>query len=176
MVNTSGTLMDRLNNKAEQDRQQTETLFQEHFQTLNRNLQSASENALRTTENAITKKVSALEQRLTSKCQNLEHLFTPLNARMLRWSCLLVTIVALTLFSTIGIFRYLATDLRQEIAELRHEKDVLETNYAQIWRQFKGLEAYEAEGKHYLLTGPGWVIELAGTLGKKNAWLIVREK
>ena len=178
MVSTSGSLMDRLNNKAEQDRQQMETLLQTQFQTLSKNLQSASENALNTTGNAIAKQVSTLEQNLISQCQKLENLFNPLNVRMLKWSCLLMVVFALCLCSLIGIFRYLATDLRQEMAELRHERNVLEENYARVWRQFKGLEAYEAGGKHYLLTKLGWKIRLAGIAEDRNAnaWEIVREQ
>ena len=76
---------------------------------------------------------------------------------------------ALCLCSLIGIFRYLATELRQEMAELRHERNVLEENYARVWRQFKGLEAYEAGGKHYLLTKRGWKIRLAGIAEDRNA-------
>ena len=58
---------------------------------------------------------------------------------------------------------------------LSERKDSLEAQSAQIWATLKGLEPYRSEGKDYLLTPEGWTITHAGTVGKKDAWVIVRK-
>ena len=67
------------------------------------------------------------------------------------------------------------TALHREIIVLSERKEALEVQSARIWATFKSLEPYHAEGKDYLLTPEGWTIIHGGTVGKRDAWIIVRK-
>ena len=67
------------------------------------------------------------------------------------------------------------TTLHREITALSERKDSMEAQSARLWATFKGLEPYHSEGKDYLLTPEGWTITHGGTLGKREAWIIMRK-
>lgn len=68
------------------------------------------------------------------------------------------------------------TTLHREITTLSERKETLEVQSARIWATFKGLEPYRDQtSKDYLLTPEGWTISYAGTVGKQDAWRIVRK-
>ena len=78
-----------------------------------------------------------------------------------------------------GVF--IGKKIGREYIDLKKLPDVaaarayLESNTAEIRAIFKGLTPYQAEGKDYLLTPEGWKIIHAGTVGKRDAWIIVRK-
>jgi hypothetical protein len=65
--------------------------------------------------------------------------------------------------------------LRQEIAELKAGKAAWDRDFPSIQRAFSGLELYQAEGKSYLLLPAGRTLREAGTVGKRDAWEMVRK-
>ena len=176
MESNFNSLAERMKARTEQEREQTEALFQQTLQNLSDSLQASSSSVLNTTKAAMEKEIANATQKLTSQCQSLGSVLSPLYAKCLIWSCLLVLMTAATLGSLIWLSSYQIRNLRQEVAELQAHRDNLEANYAQIWMEFKGLEPYESQGTKYLLTGKGWSIVFAGTLDSRNAWKIERRK
>lgn len=177
MQNTGNlnSLTEKLKAKAEQERQEMESLTRKQFDALSRSLHESSTTALSTTEAAILRQFSSLEQNVTSRCRILSAAFG--------WKCLqalVITLCILTgaIFSGWGLLTLAEkkiTTLHREIATLSERKESLEVQSARIWASFKGLEPYQSEGKDYLLTPEGWTITHGGTLGKREAWIIVRK-
>ena len=83
---------------------------------------------------------------------------------------------ALTGWGLIVLSRYQIAGLRQEVTALTERKESLEAQSSALWRTFRGLQPYQAEGKDYLLTPEGYAIREAGSVGKQTAWIIVRGK
>ena len=177
MQNTGNlnSLTEKLKAKAEQERQEMETLTRQQFDALSRSLHESSTTALNTTEAAILRQFSSLEQNVTSRCRILSAAFG--------WKCLQAVVITLciltgAIFSGWGLLALAEkkiTTLHREITALSERKDSMEAQSAPLWATFKGLEPYQSEGKDYLLTPEGWTITHGGTLGKQKAWRIVRK-
>ena len=177
MQNTGNlnSLTEKLKAKAEQERQEMETLTRQQFDALSKSLSESSKNALSTTEAAILSQFASLEQNVTSHCRILSAAFG--------WKCLqalVITLCILTgaIFSGWGLLTLAEkkiTALNREITALSERKEALEAQSSRIWATFKGLEPYQADGKDYLLTPEGWTITHSGTTGKRDAWRIVRK-
>jgi hypothetical protein len=169
------SLAERLRAKTEKDAQEIESLTRKQFDSLSKSLAESSQNALSITEKGILKNLLELEQTINSHCRILSGAFG--------WKCLqaatltfiILLAAGLSGWGLLSLFRHQATNLRQEIVEIQNRKDALEARSARIWATFKGLEPYPSEGKDYLLTPEGWTINPAGTLGKRDAWIIVRK-
>ena len=161
--------------KTERERQELESLTRKQFAALSKSLSESSKNALNTTETAILGQLSSLEQNVTSRCRIMSAAFG--------WKCLqalVITLCILTgaIFSGWGLLTLAEkkiTALHREIITLSERKESLEVQSARIWATFKGLEPYHSEGKDYLLTPEGWTITHGGTLGKREAWRMVRK-
>ena len=68
------------------------------------------------------------------------------------------------------------TSLHNEIMALSERKETLEAQTAQLWNTFKGLEPFQdKDNKRYLLTPEGWTLTNTGSVGKREAWSIVRK-
>ena len=177
MQNTGNlnSLTEKLKAKAEQERQEMEALTRQQFAALSQNLHESSKTALSTTEAAILRQFASLEQSVTSRCRILSAAFG--------WKCLQTLVITLCIlmgatFSGWGLLALAEkkiTTLHREISALSERKDSLEAQSVRIWAMFKGLEPYHSEGKDYLLTPEGWTITHGGTLGKREAWRIVRK-
>ena len=177
MQNNLTSLKERLHHNMEQERQNTEALMQESFTALSRSLQQSSQNALHTTQNAILKTIRQIETNVTARCHDLGNLLSRQLRLALGWSLGIVLVTALASGGLAYLSLVYLKHLQGEIVQLTEQKEVLEADCNRIWRQFKGLEPYSAEGKDYLLTPPGWTIVQAGTLTqtRQDAWQIVRK-
>ena len=177
MQNNLTSLKERLRHNMEQERQNTEALMQESFNALSRSLQQASQNALHTTQDAILKTIKQIETNVTTRCHSVGSLLSRQLRLALGWSLGIVLVTALASGGLLGLSVLYLKHLRGEIVQLTAQKEMLEANCDRIWRQFKGLVPYNAEGKNYLLTPPGWTIVQAGTLEqtRQDAWQIVRK-
>jgi hypothetical protein len=169
------SLAERLKARTEKEAQEIESLTRKQFDSLSRSLAESSQNALSATENAIRSSMSGLGKEISSRCRIMSLAFGKrcLQAATLIFIILLAT--GLSGWGLISLFRYQATDLRREVAELQERKETLETRNSQIWNTFKGLEPYQADGKHYLLVPPKFTFSRAGTVGDREAWIIVRK-
>lgn len=175
MENSLTTLAERLKAKTEQERQEAETLIRQNFTALSQSLSASSKDALHTTEAAIRDSLSDTEKKISSQCRIMGQLFSRQYRLALAWSVGILLLTIGTAWGLIALSRYRITALESEIAVLTEQKRTLEEGYAKVWRTFKGLEAYHAEGKDYLLTAKGWSIVLAGTVGSRDAWQVVRK-
>ena len=177
MQNNLTSLKERLHHNMEQERQNTEALMQESFNALSRSLQQASQDALHTTQNAILKTIKQIETNVTTRCHGLGSLLSWQLRLALGWSLGIVLVTALVSGGLLGLSMLYLKHLRGEIVQLTEQKEMLEADCDRIWRQFKGLVPFRAEGKNYLLTPPGWTIVQAGTLEqtRQDAWQIVRK-
>lgn len=170
------SLAERMKAKAEQERQELESLTRQQFDASSKNLSESSKNALSTTEAVILAQLSSLETNVTSRCRILSAAFG--------WKCLqalalTLCILAGAIFSGWGLLTLAEkkiTTLHREITVLSERKDSLEAQSTRIWATFKGLEPYHAEGKDYLLLPAGRKFQFAGLMSdKREAWEIVRK-
>ena len=169
------SLAERVRAKAEQERQEMESLTRQQFSALSESLRQSSQNALSTTEAAIRAQLGNLESTIISGSRALSRAFG--------WTCLRGLLLSLSILTGAGLGGWglmtllgkQASNLRAEIVTLKEQKETLETQSSQLWATFKGLEPYRAEGKDYLLTPGGWTITHGGTLNKRDAWRIVRK-
>jgi len=169
------SLAERIRAKTEQDAQEIETLTRQQFESLSRSLSASSKNALNTTENAIRNSITELEKNITSRFQSLGDMF---NWKYLYSVILSGGIVLATLIlcgGLITMYHHRITDLRQEIVELKAQKETWDRDFPPIQRAFSGLELYQSEGKQYLLLPEGRIFRMAGTVGKREALELVRK-
>lgn len=169
------SLTERMKARAEQERQELEALTQQQFSALQQSLSELSKNALSTTEAAILHQLASLEQSVTSRCRILSAAFG--------WKCLQSLVVTLCIlmgamlsgWGLVSLVEKKITALHREVITLSERKEKLEAESIRLWAAFKGLEPYHAEDKDYLLTPVGWTIINKGTVGKRDAWIIVRK-
>lgn len=172
---SASSLAERVKAKAEQERQEMESLTRQQFSALSENLRQSSQNALSTTEAAILAQLGNLESSISSRSRTLHRAFG--------WTCLRGLLLSLSILmgASLGGWGLLTlagkqvSKLRSEVTTLMERKEALEAQSTQIWATFKGIEPYQADGKDYLLTPEGWTITHGGMLNKRDAWRIVRK-
>ena len=172
---SASSLAERVRAKAEQERQEMESLTRQQFSALSESLRQSSQSALSTTEAAILAQLGNLESSISSRSRTLHRAFG--------WTCLRGLLLSLSILTGAGMGSWgllplagkQASNLRVEIVMLKEQKETLEAQSAQLWATFKSLEPYHADGKDYLLTPEGWTITHGGTTGKRDAWRIVRK-
>ena len=172
---SASSLAERVKAKAEQERQEMESLTRQQFSALSESLRQSSQNALSTTEAAILAQLGNLESSISSRSRTLHRAFG--------WTCLRGLLLSLSILMGAGLGGWglmtligkHVSNLRSEIVVLSERKAALEVESTRIWATFKGLEPYHADGKDYLLTPEGWTIIPGGTTGKRDAWRIVRK-
>ncbi|MDL2313631.1 hypothetical protein LJC36_01470 [Desulfovibrio sp. OttesenSCG-928-C14] len=177
MQNTGNlnSLTEKLKAKTERERQEMETLTRQQFEALSRSLHESSKAALGTTEAAILGQLASLERNVISRCRILSAAFG--------WKCLQALVVTLCILAGMTLAGWgwvtLAgnkiTKLHREITELSERKDSLEVQTAKIRATFNGLSPYHEKGKDYILTPEGWAIINSGRVGKRDAWIVVKE-
>lgn len=144
-------------------------------QRLERELAAVVEKRAQTTEAAILKEIMNMEKNITSRCQSLGSMFSKKYLYSILLSAGILSLTVLTCWGLITLYQYRITDLRREMVGLTGERDALEAKNTALWNTFKGLEPYQVEGKHYLLTPKGLIIRSAGTVGQREAWEVVRK-
>lgn len=169
------SLTEKLKARTEQECQEMEFLTRQQFDVLSKSLSESSKIALGTTEAAILSGIQEMEKNITSRCQSLSRMFDGKYLASILLSAGILLLTALSCWGLIALYQHRITDLRQEIITFQNRKDILERNTAEMHAIFKGLTPYQAEGKNYLLTPEGWKIIQAGTVGKREAWSIVRK-
>ena len=177
MQNTGSlnSLTEKLKAKTERERREMETLIRQQFDALSQSLRESSKSALSTTEAAILRQLGSLEQNVTSRCRILSVAFG--------WKCLQALVLTLCILAGMTLAGWgwvtLAgnkiTKLHREITELSERKNSLEVQTAKIRATFNGLSPYHEKGKDYILTPEGWTIINSGRVGKRDAWIVVKE-
>ena len=177
MQNTGSlnSLTEKLKAKTERERREMETLIRQQFDALSQSLRESSKSALSTTEAAILRQLGSLEQNVTSRCRILSVAFGWKYLQALVITLCILTGITFSGWGLLALAEKKITTLHREITTLSGRKEKLEVQSTQIWATFKGVEPYQSEGKNYLLTPEGWTITHGGTLGKREAWRIVRK-
>jgi hypothetical protein len=116
-----------------------------------------------------------MEKNITSRCLSLGKMFDGKYLASILLSAGILLLTTLACWGLMRLYQHRITDLRQEITALQNRKEILESNTAEIRAIFKGLTSYQVEDKDYLLTPEGWKIIHAGTVGKRDAWSMVRK-
>lgn len=172
---SASSLAERVRAKAEQERQEMESLTRQQLNALSESLRQSSQNALTTTEAGILTQLGNLENTLSSRSRTLNRAFG--------WTCLRGLLLSLSILLGAGMGGWglmalagkQVSNLRTEIVTLKEQKEALEAENSAIWNTFKGLEPFHSEGKDYLLTPEGWTIINSGMADKRDAWRIVRK-
>ncbi len=177
MQNTGNlnSLAEKLKAKTNQERREMEALTRQQFDSLSQSLRESSKAALGTTEAAIVRQLTSLEQNVTSRCRMLSAAFGGKCLQVLALTLCILTGVMFSGWGLLTLAEKKITTLHREITTLSERKEKLEAESARIWATFKGLEPYRSEGKDYLLTPEGWTIIHGGTVGKRDAGIIVRK-
>lgn len=169
-------MAERVKAKAEQERQEMESLTRQQFDALQQSLSELSKNALSTTEAAILNGITNMEKNITSRCQGLGEMFNRKYLLSIVLSAGILFMTVPTCWGLITLYQHRIADTRRELTELTQEKETLQAQNARIWATFKGLVPYrDQDGKDYLLTPEDWTIINPGKVGKQDAWRIVRK-
>lgn len=169
-ISNVASLKDRLRAKMKDDREQTESLIQEHLNNLSENLKGSINNEL-----------SSIRKNLESETERLNREYLKLKMAMTRaWLKPLVT--GLGIF--IGIFagcwggmQYLSSSLTNTL-----EKQALIESQIQSAQetlnnmQTLGVEIKKYEDKFYIVMPEGYTVETGATLGNRDALKIIRKK
>ena len=138
-------------------------------------MSESSKNALSTTESAIRSSIAELEKNITSRCQSLGSMFSRKYLYSILLSAGILALTVLTCWGLITLYRYQITDLQQEIAGLKAQKELWDRDFPPIQRAFSGIMLHQQNGKNYLILPVGRTARNNGEmLDKQEAWEIVR--
>jgi hypothetical protein len=151
------SLAERLKEKAEQERIETEKVFSEQLNTLSSNLQESSTNALHTMSDAMA-------QEITNAAAELNHHYKFLSLAFARkWIASTVLGIFLCLgmllggWSWVELLIWKAENARIELAQLRtdyqEQRETLEMLKAEAW----GVTMRESENGRFLILPPGMI-------------------
>ena len=92
---SASSLAERVRAKAEQERQEMESLTRQQFSALSESLRQSSQNALSTTEAAILAQLGNLESSISSRSRTLNRAFG--------WTCLRGLLLSLSILMGAGM-------------------------------------------------------------------------
>ena len=163
------SLAERMQEKAEQERIQTEKLFASELENLRRSLQTSSKNALATMENAITTEIADATERLSRHCQTLNLAYGR------AWVRTAITAMAALLGLMLGGWMlmegavYWLAGYRQELAqvkvELREQRETMENIKTKTW----DLTLRESENGRFIVLPAGMKYATGWTVGDRQA-------
>ena len=167
------TLAERMKEKAEQERIETEKIFREQLQTLKDNLQASSQNALRTMSDAMAQEITSAAERLSGQYRVLSMSFGK------RWIALTILGVALCLGMAIGgwaLAEYGASNLevyRSELARLKQDcqtqrRELEEMRPERAKAETWGLSFFESENGQFIMIPVGMEIKTGWTRGENQ--------
>lgn len=162
---SASSLAERVRAKAEQERQEMESLTRQQFNALSENLRQSSQNALSTTEAAILAQLGNLENSISSRSRTLHRAFG--------WTCLRGLLLSLSILTGAGLGGWgmmtlvgnKAQVLRAEIKELQKTKNDLEKTIAS-WP----LTLNNAPNGRFIVPTPPHTLKENWTFENKPAW------
>ena len=162
---SASSLAERVRAKAEQERQEMESLTRQQFSALSESLRQSSQNALSTTEAAILAQLGNLESSISSRSRTLHRAFG--------WACLRSLLLSLSILMGAGLSGWgLLTlvgnktqVLRAEILELQQTKNDLEKTIAS-WP----LKLNNAPNGRFIVPTPPHTLKENWTFENKPAW------
>ena len=149
------TLAERMKEKAEQERIETEKIFTEQLQTLKDNLQASSQNALRTMSDAMGQEITSAAERLSEQYRVLSMSFGK------RWIALMILGAALCLgmlaggwgLAQVGAWRLASYRADLELLKLacQEQRQALANLKSEMWN----LELQELTNGRFIVFPPG---------------------
>ena len=171
------SLADRLRRKSEENLQVLEKMLQKNYNNLNEQSKVSLQNALNTTESVINESLHQLQNSVTSRCQMLSLLFGKQCLRILLLTLLMFCTVVMGNWGLLSLFGSRAATLYEQIEQLQREHDTLTAQVTILRRDYQGLEPFlDTDGKRYLLVPAGRTLDYRGTVGDKQAWMVVRQR
>ena len=149
------TLAERMKEKAEQERIETEKIFTEQLQTLKDNLQASSQNALRTMSDAMAQEIMSAAESLSEQYRVLSMSFGK------RWIGLASLGAALCLGMAIGgwalteAWAWRLTGYQADLELLKQACQVQQQTLSNLKSQTWGLELMEDSDGRFILLPPG---------------------
>ena len=155
------SLTERMKEKAEQERMQTEKVFTEQLQTLSSSLQESSTNALRTMSDAMEQEITNAAERLNQHYRLLSFAFSK------KW--LSMTILGITLcfgmmlagWGMVELVKKRLTESRSELAQVEAEHknlsrsvEILKETMGALWNESSGLTVMNWNGSRYVIGPP----------------------
>ena len=162
---SANSLAERVKAKAEQERQEMESLTRQQFSALSESLRQSSQNALSTTEAAILAQLGNLESSISSRSRTLHRAFG--------WTCLRGLLLSLSILLGAGLGGWglmalagkYAVNLRAEISELQTTKKDLEKTLASWPLMLK-----DAPNGRFVVPKPPHTLKSEWVFEKQPAW------
>jgi cell division protein FtsB len=149
------SLVEKLQARTEQTRQEIEKLTDEQFKTLSESLSASSRNALSTTESDIAREIEAMRSRLSAKCSTVSLLF---GSRLLQMFLLGLAMLLGLLAGGWGLMAWLGSQvqaLNQEISTLSQAKEIEQQTLSKLHRKTWGIQLETVDGKKYIILDQG---------------------
>lgn len=168
-ISNVASLKDRLRSKMEDDREQTESLIQEHLSELSENLKDSISDEL----NSIRKNLESETDRLNREYRKLKIVLTRAWIKPL--------VIGLGIF--LGIFvgswggmQYLSSSVTSSMEERALvESQIQSAQETLSTMETLGVEIKKYEDKFYIVMPEGYTVETGATLGKRDALKIIRK-
>lgn len=168
-ISNVASLKDRLRSKMEDDREQTESLIQEHLSELSENLKDSISDEL----NSIRKNLESETDRLNREYRKLKIVLTRAWIKPL--------VIGLGIFLGIfvgswGLMQYLSSSVTSSMEERALvESQIQSAQETLSTMETLGVEIKKYEDKFYIVMPEGYTVETGATLGKRDALKIIRK-
>ncbi len=149
------TLVERMKEKTEQERIETEKIFKEQLQTLKDSLQTSSQNALHIMSDAMGQEITSVAERLSQQYRVLSLAFGR------KWIGLAILGAALCLGMAIGgwalteAWAWRLTGYQADLELLKQACQVQQQTLSNLKSQTWGLELMEDSDGRFILLPPG---------------------
>ena len=157
------SLVEKLQARTEQTRQEMEKLTDDQFKLLSKSLSESSRNALTTTESDIAREIEAMRSRLSAKFSTVSLLF---GSRLLQM-CLLGFALMTGLFvGGWGVMAWMGSQvqtLNQEISSLSQAKEIEQQTLSKLHRKTCGIQLETIDGKKYIILDKGSKVTTTAT-------------
>jgi cell division protein FtsB len=157
------SLVEKLQARTEQTRQEIKKLTDEQFKTLSESLNASSRNALSTTEAGIAREIEAMQSRLTANCKTVSLLF---GSRLLQMFMLGFALIVGLFAGGWGLMAWMGSQvqtLNQEISRLSQAKEIEEQNLSKLHRKTWGIQLETIDGKKYIILDQGSKVTTTAT-------------
>ncbi len=164
------TLTERLRAKAEQERQEIETMTRQQFNALQESLSASLQNALSITEAATKERLSNLQRNIDEQCRILNWMF---GKKCLQGFFLTLAIFSGAALAGWGVMRWASgkfMELQAEIANMTAYKTALEKTLMEMKGKTWGLEFTETKDGRFIVLPPKTTISTTNyTSGNRKA-------
>ena len=157
------SLVEKLQARTEQTRQEMEKLTDDQFKLLSESLSASSRNALATTESDIVREIEAMRSRIAINCNTVSLLF---GSRFLQMALLGFALMTGLFAGGWGVMAWMCSQvqtLNQKISTLSQEKDIEEQNLSKLRRKTWGVQLETIDGKKYIILDQGSKVTTTAT-------------